>query len=74
VEALLGELTVLPFDVPADSEYGGIRAKLEAAGRPIGGNDLLITTQAGSIEAVVVTANTDKFQRVRSLKVENWLA
>lgn len=74
VEALLGELTVLPFDVPADSEYGGIRAKLEAAGRPIGGNDLLITAQAGSIEAVVVTANTDKFQRVRSLKVENWLA
>ena len=74
VEALLGELTVLPFDVPADSEYGGIRAKLEAAGRPIGGNDLLITAQAGSIEAIVVTANTDKFQRLRSLKVENWLA
>jgi tRNA(fMet)-specific endonuclease VapC len=74
VEALLGELTVLPFDVPADSEYGGIRAKLEAAGRPIGGNDLLIAAHACSIEAVVVTANTDEFKRVRSLKVENWLA
>jgi tRNA(fMet)-specific endonuclease VapC len=74
VEALLGELTVLPFDVPADSEYGGIRTKLEAAGRPIGGNDLLIAAHACSIEAVVVTANTDEFKRVRGLKVENWLA
>lgn len=60
VEAVLGELTVLPFDVPADSEYGGIRAKLEAAGRPIGGNDLLIAAHACSIEAIVVTANTDE--------------
>jgi tRNA(fMet)-specific endonuclease VapC len=74
VEAVLGELTVLPFDVPADSEYGGIRAKLEAAGRPIGGNDLLIAAHACSIEAIVVTANTDEFKRVRGLKVENWLA
>ena len=74
VEAVLGELTVLPFDVPADSEYGGIRAKLEAAGRPIGGNDLLIAAQACSIEAIVVTANTDEFKRARGLKVENWLA
>jgi tRNA(fMet)-specific endonuclease VapC len=32
VEDLLGEINVQPFDVPADSEYGGIRAKLEAAG------------------------------------------
>ena len=28
------EVPVLPFDVPADGEYGGIRAELEAAGRP----------------------------------------
>jgi tRNA(fMet)-specific endonuclease VapC len=74
VEAVLGELTVLPFDVPADSEYGGIRAKLEAAGRPIGGNDLLIAAHACSIEAIVVTANTDEFKRAPGLKVENWLA
>src|SRR5258708_2151707 len=35
VEDLLGEIKVLPFDVPADTEYGGIRAELEAAGNPI---------------------------------------
>lgn len=74
VEVLLGELAVLPFDVPADAEYGRIRAELEAVGQPIGGNDLLIAAHARSIDAIVVTANVDEFQRVSGLKVENWLA
>ena len=74
VEDLLGEINVLPFDVPADAEYGGIRAELEAAGKPIGGNDLLIAAHASATGATIVTANTDEFKRVRGLKVENWLA
>jgi tRNA(fMet)-specific endonuclease VapC len=74
VEDLLSEIDVLPLDVPADSEYGGIRSDLEAAGRPIGGNDLWIAAQACAIGATVVTANVAEFKRVRSLKVENWLA
>ena len=41
VEDLLGEIAVLPLDVPADTDYAGIRAELEAAGKPIGSNDLL---------------------------------
>ena len=74
VEELLAEIDVLPFDVPADTEYGGIRAELEAAGKPIGANDLLIAAHAGSIGATIVTANTDEFKRIRGLKVDNWLA
>ena len=74
VEALLGEINVLPFDVPADAEYGGIRTELEAAGKPIGGNDLLIAAHASATGATIVTANIDEFKRVRSLNVENWLA
>ena len=74
VEDLLGEIAVLPLDVPADREYGGIRAELEAAGRPIGGNDLLIAAHAHTIGATIVTANTDGFKRIRGLNVENWLA
>jgi tRNA(fMet)-specific endonuclease VapC len=73
VEDLLGEIDVLPFDVPADSKYGGIRAELEAAGKPIGGNDLLIAAHAYSTGATIVTANTDEFKRIRGLNVENWL-
>ena len=74
VEDLLGEIDVLPLEIPADSEYGSIRAELEAAGRPIGGNDLLIAAHAYAAGATIVTANADEFKCVRGLKVENWLA
>jgi tRNA(fMet)-specific endonuclease VapC len=74
VEDLLGEINVLPFDVPADAEYGAIRSDLEAAGKPIGGNDLLIAAHAHATGATIVTANADEFKRIRGLNVENWLA
>lgn len=74
VEDLLGEISVLPFDVPADAEYGGIRSELEAAGKPIGSNDLLIAAHAYATGSTIVTANTDEFNRIRGLNVENWLA
>jgi tRNA(fMet)-specific endonuclease VapC len=74
VEDLLGEISVLPFDVPGDAEYGKIRSNLEAAGKPIGGNDLLIGAHALATGATIVTANADEFKRIHGLKVENWLA
>jgi tRNA(fMet)-specific endonuclease VapC len=61
VEELLGELDVLPLEIWADSEYGGIRAELEAAGGPIGGNDLLIAAHAYATGATIVTVNADEF-------------
>jgi tRNA(fMet)-specific endonuclease VapC len=73
VEDILAETAVLPFDVPADAEYGRIRAELEAAGKPIGSNDLLIAAHAYATGATIVTANADEFKRVRGLSVENWL-
>jgi tRNA(fMet)-specific endonuclease VapC len=73
VEALLGEINVLPFDVPADAAYGGIRADLEAAGKPVGSNDYLIAAHAHAVGAIMVTANAAEFKRVRGLDVENWL-
>jgi tRNA(fMet)-specific endonuclease VapC len=74
VEDLLGEIDVLPFDVPADGEYGGIRSELEAAEKPIGSNDLLIAEHAYTLGATIITANTAEFKRIRGLNVENWLA
>jgi tRNA(fMet)-specific endonuclease VapC len=73
VDDLLGEIHVLPFEVPADAEYGGIRSGLETAGKPIGGNDLLIAAHAYATGTTIVTANTDEFKRIRGLNVENWL-
>jgi tRNA(fMet)-specific endonuclease VapC len=65
---------VLPFDVLADADYGGIRSELEAAGKPIGSNDLLIAPHAYATAATIVTANIDTFKRIRGLKAESWLA
>jgi tRNA(fMet)-specific endonuclease VapC len=74
VEDILDEIEILPFEAPADVAYGEIRAALEAAGRPIGSNDLLIAAHAHVLGATVVTANAREFRQVRGLKVENWLA
>ncbi|WP_145318191.1 MULTISPECIES: type II toxin-antitoxin system VapC family toxin [unclassified Rhizobium] len=73
IEAILGSIPVLALDIPADAEYGAIRAELEVAGKPIGPNDLLIAAHAYAVEAVLVTANIGEFKRVRDLRVENWL-
>ena len=74
VEDLLGEISVMPFDVPADAHYAEIRSELEVAGNSIGGNDLLIAAHARAIGATMVTANVGEFKRVPGLKVENWVA
>ncbi len=73
LEAVLGALDILALEPPADATYGATRVALEAAGAPIGGNDLLIAAQALALDLVVVTANNSEFERVGGLRVENWL-
>jgi tRNA(fMet)-specific endonuclease VapC len=73
LEAVLGLLEIVPFSAPADNAYAVIRAELERAGTPIGGNDLLIAAQALALGDTVVTGNEREFGRVRGLRVENWL-
>jgi len=69
---VLGALEILPFETPADIAYGEIRARLEAAGKPIGGNDMLIASQAISLGLTIVTDNQREFSRVEALRFENW--
>jgi tRNA(fMet)-specific endonuclease VapC len=73
VEAALREVEVLALDVPADAHYGVVRSRLEAQGRPIGQNDLLIAAHALSLGMTLVTDNVQEFDRVDGLQVENWL-
>jgi tRNA(fMet)-specific endonuclease VapC len=70
---ILSALDIEPFDAPADTAYAALRVALEAAGEPIGGNDMLIAAQALSTGCVVVTDNEREFRRVDGLQVENWL-
>ncbi len=70
---MLGALDVVPFEAPADPTYGLLRARLEKAGQPIGGNDLLIAAQAVALGHTIVTNNEREFARIEDLACENWL-
>ena len=65
---------MLPLKPPVDVTYARIRATLEQAGQPIGGNDLLIAAHALTLGCTVVTANVREFARIDDLACENWLA
>lgn len=73
IEAILGSIQVLALEQPSEVRYGEIRVGLEAAGTPIGPNDLLIAAHASATGAVLVTANPREFARVPDLPVQNWL-
>lgn len=73
LEMVLDSLDVLPLETPADVAYGLIRARLEQAGRPIGGNDLLIAAQTVALGYTIVTDNEGEFTRIDGLPSENWL-
>ena len=72
IDALLDEIECLDFDLSAATTYGRLRARLEAAGTPIGPNDMLIAAHALSRGLTVVTDNVGEFGRVKGLKIENW--
>ena len=73
LKAILSVIPALPLEHPAEETYAIIRTELEAAGRPIGPNDLLIAAHALSLDLTLVTANTGEFSRVPGLRIENWL-
>lgn len=73
LEAILSAIEILPLAPPVDRLYGEVRAKLEHAGTPIGGNDILIAAHALASDCVLVTDNEREFSRVEGLPIENWL-
>jgi tRNA(fMet)-specific endonuclease VapC len=73
LERVLSGLEILAFEKPADALYGELRAGLEAAGTPIGGNDLLIASHALALGYTLVTDNEREFRRAPGLHVVNWL-
>ncbi len=51
-----------------------IRHHLTAMGTPIGPNELLIAAHVLPADLTLVTANSREFQRIASLRVENWMS
>jgi len=52
--------------------YGRIKAELERAGQVIDDADLLIASIVLATKSILVTNNTDHFDRVSGLQIENW--
>lgn len=72
VEEFLTPFEILSYDDNASRYYGAIRSQLEAQGKVIGPLDMLIAAQALSKDLILVTNNEKEFQRIPSLKIENW--
>ena len=74
IEKALASIEIHPLDGGVDQTYAEIRAALELAGTPIGANDLWIAAHAVSLNAILVTNNTNEFARIPRLRMENWMA
>lgn len=70
---LLANIEIMSFDSLAAESYGKVRADLEKMGTPIGPLDMMIAGHAKALDYTVVTNNTKEFERVKGLKLENWV-
>lgn len=72
-QKVMAPINVLPLESGVADHYAKLRTALEEAGTPIGSNDTFIAAHALALDATLVTADAE-FNRVPSLRVENWLA
>jgi tRNA(fMet)-specific endonuclease VapC len=73
MEAVLEPLVVAPIESSVDAVYGSLRARLERTGSLIGANDLWIAAHALHLGCTLVTDNAAQFERVKGLRLQNWL-
>ncbi len=66
-------LDLINLDRSSAIEAATIRAQLEKEGMPIGPYDLLIAGLARSRDMTLVTNNTQEFERIVGLHLENWV-
>ena len=72
LDKLFNEFGNLPFDDRAVIKCGQIRAQLAIKGIPIGPYDFQIAAIALVNNLILVTNNTDEFERVEGLVIEDW--
>jgi tRNA(fMet)-specific endonuclease VapC len=70
--AFLPYVEALDLTDEATTHYAEIRAHLKKRGAMIGANDLFIAAHAKGLGITLVTNNTEEFQRVPGLAIENW--
>jgi len=71
LENFLSGVQILPI-FPALDIYASEKARLQKSGKVIDDFDLLIGTTAVSFDLVMVTNNTNHFNRIKDIKLEDW--
>jgi tRNA(fMet)-specific endonuclease VapC len=70
--AFLPYVEAMEFTEDAAVHCAEIRSDLERRGAMIGAHDLFIAAHARALGLTLVTNNTAEFERVSTLRVENW--
>ncbi|MDR2662536.1 MAG: type II toxin-antitoxin system VapC family toxin [Treponema sp.] len=74
--ALMQFLTIIDikdFDERASKEFGEIKKDLKDRKCLIGPYDMLIGAHAKSLDSILVTNNVKEFERIKGLRIENWV-
>jgi tRNA(fMet)-specific endonuclease VapC len=66
-------MNIKHFDENAAKEFGIIKKTLKDKNYLIGPFDLLIGAHAKSLNMTLVTNNVREFERIKDLKIENWV-
>lgn len=73
LQDLVQAMEVVPFGSREAKASARISRDLELSGEPIGPFDTLIAGTAVSNRAILVTNNQREFNRVKGLRLDNWL-
>ncbi|MFA5922921.1 MAG: type II toxin-antitoxin system VapC family toxin [Methylococcaceae bacterium] len=73
LENFIAPLTIVEFTLDAAKKAAKIRNNLQKQGTPIGAYDIQIAAIAISLNMTLLTNNTREFERVKGLKLENWV-
>jgi len=73
LENFIAPLTVIDFTLDAAKKAAKIRNNLQKLGTPIGAYDIQIAAISLSLNMTLLTNNTREFERVKGLKLENWV-
>jgi tRNA(fMet)-specific endonuclease VapC len=71
-DVFLVRFAILPFDTAAAEKFAQVQAHLRKLGTPIGPYDIQIAAIALAHNLIVVSHNTQEFQRVPGLVLEDW--
>jgi len=73
IDLFKNNLSVLSDSEESSKLFGKIKADLRTKGTIIDDFDILIASIATANNHILVTNNTDHFERIEGLKIQNWL-